>query len=419
MRARRVAANDRVGQEARPPERTPLSRLLRDRDEFRRLWFGTLATQGGQWVLQVAIGWLMLDLTDSEFWVGLSGFTGGLPMLALALPAGIATDRFERRRLLVGCQAGLCALGFAFAVLAAIDAARPVLLLAGAALNGALMTINNTARQAMVPSTVRHDEVTTAIGLNSAAQNASRVVGPSLAGLCIAIGGVSAAFALQAGLLALALSLSIGLSVGVIADAGSRVSGGALQGLRVVWHTRLLRDLVVLAAIPTLVVFPYIQLLPVYARDILHIGPQGLGLLLASSGSGAVLGALLVARRPVDHRPGWWMLALTLAYCGIVLGFSVSQWVWVSIPLLVLAGVTGSAYLSINAAVLLLHVDDSVRGRVVGVSMLTWGLMPIGALPMGALAGILGAPTAIAACAALAAALTLALAVRSPALRAL
>lgn len=393
--------------------------VLAHRPDFRNLWLGTLATQSGQWVLQVAIGWLMLDLTDSAFWVGLTGFAGGMPMLLLAIPAGVATDRFDRRSVLRTCQLGLSVLGLALATAVLLDIVTPWQLLLGAACNGSLMTINNTARQTMIPATVPRHEIASAIAYNTAGQSATRLVGPSLAGFSIAAVGGAGAFGLQAVCLALALLLTLQLpSESDNATTQRRRAPGALEGVRAVRQDRLLRDLILLAGIPTFAVFPYMQLLPVYARDILAIGPQGLGLLLASSGCGAVIGALLVGRTPPSRQAGRTLFAATIAYCLLVLGFAYAKSVWLSAPLLVFAGITGSAYLSLNNAILQMHVTDELRGRVVGVSMLTWGLMPLGALPMGFLAERVGAPAAIASGVLLAIGLTVTLSFGSPLLAA-
>src|SRR5690606_26163792 len=89
--------------------------LLKNYGDFRYLWLGTIFTQGGQWILNVALGWLMLVLTDSPFWVGLVGFFGGIPMLVIAVPAGVFIDRYDRRSILIGCQIGLAAIGVALA----------------------------------------------------------------------------------------------------------------------------------------------------------------------------------------------------------------------------------------------------------------------------------------------------------------
>ena len=402
------------------PPRGAVFGLLRDHRDYRTLWLGTLAAQAGQWILQVALGWLMLDLTDSEFWVGLVGFAGGLPILLFSIPAGVAIDRVDRRKLLVGCQAALTVLAAGLALLAAFGNAAPWQLLVGAFLNGAGMTISNATRQTIVPGTTPRADLPAAIALMSAGQNATRVVGPSLAGAIIGVAGIAGAFVVQASALSIALALTMMLSANVAASGVvSATRGGLLDGWHYVRARPVPRDLIMLAAIPTLTVFPYIQLLPVFARDILKVGPQGLGLLMAASGVGAVIGSLLVAKTARMSRMGYFLLVSTIVYGLIIAGFAFSTSVWLSLPLLLLGGLTGSAYMSLNNSLLHLHITDEVRGRVMGVYMLTWGLMPLGALPMGLAANYLGAPAAVAGGALLSSTLTLLLATRSRTLRAL
>lgn len=400
------------------PRRSGLISLLRTYRDYRLLWYGTLGTQGGQWVLQIALGWLMLDLTNSEFWVGMVGFAGGIPILLFSIPAGILIDRVDRRGILIACQAALAVLGVVLVVLVVLGLAAAWHLLVAAFLNGIMMTVNKTTRQVIVADTVERVDLPAAIALNSAGQNATRVVGPSVAGAIIGLVGIGGAFAFQAGLLGLALGLSFMISAQT-ARGRSAIApqGGLLDGVTYIWQRPVLRDLMILATIPTLTVFPYLQLLPVYARDILAIGPQGLGFLMAASGVGAVTGALLVANATHLRWRGLFMLLATIAYGAVIVVFAFSTWVWLSLAMLVMAGLTGSAYMSLNNALLQLNVEDAVRGRVMGVYMLTWGLMPIGALPMGIAADLFGAPVAVASGALISSALAAVLLVRSRTLR--
>lgn len=166
-------------------------------------------------------------------------------------------------------------------------------------------------------------------------------------------------------------------------------------------------------------VFPYLQLLPVFARDILNTGASGMGLLLAVSGVGAVTGGLLSAPAAKLRRKGMFLLLTTIAYGVVVVTFAYSEWVVLSGAMIFTGSLVGSAYMSLNNTLLHLNVSDDVRGRVTGVYMITFGLMPLGGLPMGLAAEIWGAPFAVAAGAVISSALTTILAVRSKRLRAL
>ncbi len=147
---------------------------------------------------------------------------------------------------------------------------------------------------------------------------------------------------------------------------------------------------------PTFFVFPYIQFLSVFARDILDIGAAGLGLLLAASGSGAVVGSLWIATRRRTTGAGPFIIRLTVLYGVLVLGIALSRTLWVTLPLLVGAGILGASFMSTNNALMQHRITDDVRGRVMGAYLLTFGLMPLGAMPMGLIADRFGASVAVA-----------------------
>jgi predicted MFS family arabinose efflux permease len=162
-----------------------------------------------------------------------------------------------------------------------------------------------------------------------------------------------------------------------------------------------LQALFLLASIPTFFAFPYMSFLSVFARDVLRIGPEGLGLLLAASGTGAVAGSLLVASGLQSTKAGRTIVIRTFVYGLVIVGVAASRSVYLSLPLLLMAGLLGANFMSANNALLQLRITDEIRGRVMGAYMLTWGLMPLGALPMGLVAGAAGAPIAVASGAAL------------------
>lgn len=392
--------------------------MLRRHRDFRYLTLGTIGTQAGQWILNVTLGWLMLELTDSAFFVGLVGFAGGVPMILTAIPAGMLLDRYDRRSVLLLCQIALAILGVGLTLLVIADIISPAHLLAGAFLNGAFMSINNAARQTIVPSTVPRSDLATAIGLTSAAQHVSRIVGPSISGVIIGLSGVAGAFVFQAAVLIIAVACSLALSAAVAGSGAPGGRAGVLAGFHYLRDHPLVRDLILIAGIPMLFVFPYLQLLPVFARDILDIGPDGLGFLLAMSGIGAVSGGLLTPAAAVRiRRVGLFVLLATIGYSGIVIGFAFSKWAILSALLILLGSMTGSVYQSLNNTIIHLQIDDDVRGRVMGVYMLTFGLYPLGGLPLGVLAEVIGAPLAVTAGALLSSACAAILLLRSSALR--
>ncbi len=383
---------------------------------FRRFWFGALASSVGQWMQQVALGWLAIVMTDSPGFVGIVTFFAGLPFLIVAPFGGALIDRVDRRKLMLACQV----LAFALAVVLAADVmsglVQPWHLPIAAFLNGSLLALLIPTQQSLVPALVPREALTNGIGLMSAGQNMTRVVGPSVAGIVIGAVGVGPAFVAQAA----AIAVAFGLVFSVILPPRpprAATGRGVFDGIRLIASRPDLRGLFLLASIPTLFVFPYIGFLNVFARDILQIGAQGLGLLMAMSGGGAVVGSLLVASAARTEGMGRVLLGMTVLYGVPIIGVALSRTLWITLPMLFIAGVLGAAFMSGNNAMIQHRVTDDVRGRVMGAYMLTWGLMPLGSLPMGIIADRVGTPTAVAAGAIVSSVLATVLGLRSTALQ--
>lgn len=391
---------------------------LRRYPTYQRLWIAMLCASLGQWMQNIAIAWIALDLTDSEFFVGLVGFMAGLPFLIVSIPAGVLVDRMDRRRLLLICQALATGLAVSVALLVILGHIEPWQLLVAAFLNGSLQATMTPTQQAIVPALVERRDLTNAIALNSAGMNMTRAGGPFVAGALIGIFGAGSAFLLQAVSLTVAFVLLVRLDLP--AHVPSRAAGGvksAFEGIRLIVQRDDLRALFLLACIPTLLVFPYIQFLSIFARDILEIGPAGLGLLMCASGIGAVTGSLLIARRRDAAGAGRLNVVLTVIYGAFVVGIGLSPWVWLTLPMLYLAGVFGAMYMSSNNALIQLRISDDVRGRVMAAYLLTFGLMPLGAMPMGIAADLFSTQAAVAGGAVLSSALAAFVGFRSRALQ--
>ncbi|MEZ4521172.1 MAG: MFS transporter [Thermomicrobiales bacterium] len=387
---------------------------------YRLLWTGTVVTQVGQWMQQVAIGWLVLELTDSASFLGIVGFARGVPMLILALPAGVMADRFDRRKLLMAFQGGGAFVAVLLAALVVFDWIQPWHVIVLSILGGAVMAFIAPTRQAMVPGVVPRDLMANAIAMNSAGQNATRIVGPSLAGVLISTVGTGICFVAQALGFVWALVMSFQLRVPPVVQERARagIRENITDGLSYIKDSSTLSGLMIMAAVPILLAQPYMQMLPVFARDVLDVGSSGLGLLMAASGAGALAGALLYgAYGDKIRRQGMFQVA-TAAGFGIVLAaFALSPWFPLSLVLVGLTGGISAIYMAANNTVIQMTVDDAYRGRVMSVYMMTWGMMPFGTLPMGILSDILGAPAAVAGQAILSTAVVLFAAYRLPRLR--
>lgn len=385
---------------------------------YRLLWLGTVATQLGQWMQQIALGWYMLELTDSAFWVGMIGFASGVPFLLIALPAGAVIDRTDERAALMASQWGAMLVAGGLGVLILSGRAEPWHLLLAAALNGTIMSINQMVRQTLVPTLVPRENLANAVSLTSAAANAMRIVGPSLAGAIIGLFGVAACFIVQAAAVGAALLATVRIERPPRDGRAGAVPGGILDGLREVRHHGAIAGLIVLTAIPAIFVFPYITLMSVFARDVWEIGAGGLGILLAASGFGALTGALVAATMDRVRRKGRAVMLTTVVYCLAVTGFAASPHPALGMVGLFLAGLTGSIFGSLSNTLLLLLADPRLRGRIMSVYMVTNGFTPFGAIIIGWVAESFGAPKAVAFACTISAALTALAATRMRRLRA-
>ncbi|MGH2618512.1 MAG: MFS transporter [Thermomicrobiales bacterium] len=390
---------------------------LRAYPAFQLLLLGTLATNSAFWMYQVAVGWLALQLMDSPLFVGLTGFAGGIPLLVFSLPAGMIIDRFDRRLVLLASQSGVMMLAAAFAILVGTNTIAPWSMLVLVFSSGTVMAFIFPTRTTIVTSLVSRDDLANAVALNAAGQNATRVIGPALAGVLIALIGTAGTFAVAAMLQILALAATSRLPArsGPAPARGAKGWAGLTLGLRIVAHDRFLLRLILLSLATNILVMPYINLMPVFARDKLHVGSSGLGLLLASTGLGTVVGALWVAH---SRRLGDWTGAHTVtgaAFAVLIVAFAMTPTVLLVVLLLFAAGVLSAAFLALTQTALQMRVDDEVRGRVLSVYLLTWGMLPIGQLGVGALADRIGASLAMAAACTLALAAIGVIAWRHPA----
>jgi MFS family permease len=379
---------------AEPVPRGSIFLALQRYPSYRYLWIGTVLTFLGQWMKNIALGWHMLVLTDSPFWVGMIAFASGIPFLIVALPAGAIVDRADERRVLLVSQWSSMALAAVLAFMILFDVARPWHLLVAAALSGTIMALNQTVRQTLVPALVAREHMANAVALNSAGGNAMRIVGPAIAGIVIGTLGVAACFFIQAFALLAALGISTRI-VPLASKLGGVAPGGILDGWHEVRKRPALGSLIVLTAIPSILVFPYIQLMPVFARDVFDIGPRGLGLLMAASGFGALSGALTAAMMDRVQRKGLTVMLLTTVYCASVAGFAASPLPFLAMIGLFVAGFTGSIFGSLTSTLVLLLTDARVRGRVMAIYMLTNGFTPFGALALGAAAEQFGAARSV------------------------
>ncbi len=354
-----------------------------------------------------ALGWLVLGLTNSPALLGVVSAASTAPVLLLSLYAGVLADRVDRRRLLSGSQIaqGLFAALLAILTMTHVIAFWQILLLA--VLAGTAQALGSPAFQAIVPALVGGDAVGNAIALNSAQFNLSRVIGPVMAGVLIGLVGEATSFWLNAVSFAAVVYVLTLIHLPPNAEfdrVEQSVWGHLVDGLTYVRRDRVLQYLLLLAAVPTIFLMPYLTLLPVFARDVLSIGAPGLGLLTASMGIGALTGALVVAVLRPGGGDGRLMLGgLAVMVLGVI-AFAGSRWVPLSCLALAVAGAAQVWYFTSANTLVQLLSPGRLRGRILSLYVLTsFGVQPLGSLGAGALAQAAGGPLALVVCATVAA----------------
>ncbi|MHB0935623.1 MAG: MFS transporter [Armatimonadota bacterium] len=373
---------------------------------FRYFWYGQLISLIGTWMQNTAQGWLVFDLAQQEygkasaaFYVGIVGALGTAPMFVLTLFAGVFSDRYNRRNILIATQTVLGLLAAGLAVLVGAGHARLWHVAVFAALSGLAMAFDMPTRQAFVKDMATPRDLLNAIALNSSAFNLARIIGPGIAGWLISMPSVGVPGVLYINAVSY-LAVIAGLLLirfqptGLLAKAGS-IWQHLGEGFRYVAGHPLMRLVMVLMAVYSVFGFSYGVLMPIFANHMLKQEEFGFGMLMAATGVGAFIAAVLLATIAHRVRKGQVLLAGGLVFTLSLIAFSQSTSFLLSLALLPLVGggfVVSSA--SINSAIQQI-VPDHLRGRVVSIwAFIFAGFAPIGALYAGTAARLLGAPAA-------------------------
>jgi predicted MFS family arabinose efflux permease len=286
-------------------------------------------------------------------------------------------------------------------------------------LTGVAWSFNMPIRQSLVPNIVPRQDVLNAVALGSAAFSSSRIVGPALAGVMIASVGVAENFFVQAAAYLCVTMMVLQLRIPPTTRAQPvSVLTNLKEGVGFIWRNPTLRIQMALALAPVVIALPYNALVPIFASDVLGVGPEGFGLMMAAPGLGAVVGTLTLASFGTVRRKGLLLLGTVFLLGLSLIGFSFSRSFPLSLLLLFAIGAIQMVYFTTNQSMLQLSTPDELRGRVMGVYVLNQGLLPFGALFAGALADLLGAPTTVAIMGSLVSLLAAAFALRSSTLRA-
>jgi MFS family permease len=366
--------------------------------DFRILWAGAFTSTVGTWMQKVAQSWLILSLTSSSFYLGLDDFLAQLPILLFTLIGGVVADRYDRRRLLIASQYVQMSAAFILTALVYWQAVELWHILSLSFITGLGQAFGGPAYQSLIPSLVKRKDLPNAIALNSIQFNLARVVGPLLAGATLAALGTAMCFAVN-GLSFLVVIVAL-MSLGVKhipPQTRQRMMDELRGGFAYARSEPAIISLTVLGFVTTFLGLPLLTLLPVFARDIFHGDVGRYTQMMAFSGTGAVLGALIVAWLGKFRHMGLATLLVQVAFGLLLIAFAFSRVLWLSNILLFVTGAALIAVFSFTASLVQLIVPDHLRGRVVSIYMVAFrGGMPLGGLSAGTLASVTSAPTALA-----------------------
>ena len=377
------------------PERPSLPAPLRafaSRD-FRLFFAGQLVSLVGTWMQSVAQSWLVLELTNSPFKLGLIGTLQFGPVLFLSFFAGVLADRLPKRRLLITTQSVMCAQALLLAALVHRGHVQYWHVVVMAAVYGVANTIDMPTRQAFIVEMVGRESLRSAIALNSAMFNGARVVGPALAGLVIARWGTALAFffnglSFLAVIAALAALHAAGLPR---ASSGRAMRHEIAEGVQYALRTPRIALVFSLVMAVSMFFFNYNTLVPLLARDILHQDAHGFGLLMTAIGCGAVAGAIALASLGAERPPVPVLIVSALVLGGATMLMAGVSRFGVAAALLVVMGFCGMLFMTGANTTVQLTVPDDLRGRVMSLHTLMFaGMTPVGAFLVGSVTEALG-----------------------------
>ena len=371
-------------------------RAFRYRD-YRLLWFGAFTSTTGTWMQQVAEAWVVLSLTGSAFYLGLTAFLGQLPIILFTLVGGVIADRIDRRKLLLGSQYVQMATALTLTLLIYFEWIQIWHFLVLVFVVGTAQAFGGPAYQALIPGLVKKEDLPNAIALNSIQFNLARVFGPLMAGTVLALVGPALCFGLN-GLSFVAVIISLYLIRATFQPPKTQesVMEGMRTGLTFVKERAAIWQLSVLGFIITFCGIPVMTLLPIYARDIFGMGATGYSIMMTFSGLGSVMGALIYAGMGKQEGRGKLTLQVQLVMALVMTTFALSRNLVLSCVALFLGGVCLMTLIASISALVQMTITDEVRGRVMSVFMLAFrGGMPLGSLSAGALASQLSPTLAL------------------------
>jgi MFS family permease len=371
--------------------------------EFRLMWLGACTSTIGTWMQKAAQSWLVLELSQSKFLLGLDSFLGEIPIFLLSLFGGVASDRFDRRKLLIASQVGQMSTALVLAFLFATDTVQVWHILTLSFFTGCVQAFGGPAYQAILPMMVPKTEVQNAIAMNSIQFNIARLIGPMLGGWALVSLGPAWCFSLNGlSFLAVIFALMAMTPKRGGGNRGESVLASIRGGIDFVSRRAGMLPLIALAFFMTFFGFPMMVFLPVMVKEVFGQGSIGYTHMLTVSAAGSIVGGLIVAGLSHSDKKGRYALLNLIALGGLIIAFSQSTNLWVSYVVLFLSSGALIGTFSMIASLVQHEATDEMRGRVMSLYNVAFrGGGPIGALLCGELIEYSSAPTVLAGCGAL------------------
>lgn len=370
-----------------------------DIPDFRRLWIANSLWWAARFMESIVVGWLVLEITDSALQVAAMGFYRSIPFLIVGFVSGPVVDYLGRRTTILLSQTTTLLIIAAIALLLWFDVLALWHLGLGSFLMGVAWSLDWPSRRSFVPDLVGKNRTVDALLLENFAQNIARIGGPFAGGILIASFGAKGAFIALAILSAVTLFILVGISrpaarpKTVVAQTSPWAN--IIEGLRYVRKSPPILGSLLITVVMNLLVFPYVSLLPVFARDVLGQGPTGLGILGAAAGIGAFLGLIIISQLRERISLGWIFAVGSGMQAITLLVFSFSDVYGLSFSMLLLSGIGQACFGIMQSSIILLASSDEMRSRAMGTLVLAIGAGPFGQLEIGSLAEAIGAPLAL------------------------
>jgi len=366
---------------------------------FCLLFLSTVTISIGNYMMMVAMGWLVLEMTDSPFSLGMVWAARSLPHLIWGMLAGAVADKIDRRRLLIWSFIVLMIATFSIGFLISKGWVQLWHILLFTFLMGSIMTFDMTARQTFVVDIVGREDAMSAISMNVVAMRLMGVVGGA-AGLVIVAFGTEWCFYIMVlgyllGIIALLCIRGVVRIIGPEQQERQSIWGNLVEGLKIIGRNQIVLTLMVMAMVCEILGFSYRVVLPIFARDILNIGAVGLGLFTTLQSVGGLIATLALASLGNYKHKGWLILGIFLSFGVFLVLFAQSPWYLVSLVFVGVVGAMAAGFDAMQHIMLQLNVAEEQRGRAMGIWQLSIGFGPIGHLMVGAIAGLLGAPLAL------------------------